>query len=239
MRVCSELENLLLEVTLGIIWKQKIEWLRNKKEKKHTDFSDYLYLLDEEVDLSSKKIKFIADIEIREVGSVKWFDQGIYIQPFWRNWNLWDGNIPLWWKNYNWIKHSKFDFYDECNLWNVRDALAAYYIALMYYVFWYNQELYISSIPYNDPTKNNAHYNKYWVWMKFEENIETDLFEVTSCAWEFEIKEIINWRKKIITKKNGKLQSLQNTVNVKESLFYSYNLTGSNLIGFVNKKTNI
>mgnify|MGYP007013281535 FL=1 len=107
------------------------------------------------------------------------------------------------------------------------------------YIFWYNTELYISKIPYNDPTKNNAHYKKAWLSIKFEENVESELFSITACALDSEVTEILNGRVKLKYKKDWKLKPYENGLPVKECLFYSYiNSHEEGIIKFVNNKTN-
>ena len=53
------------------------------------------------------------------------------LQPF-INWS--ETNSPVWWKNYNDVKHNRLGNYRNANLKNVTYSLAALYILELYYV---------------------------------------------------------------------------------------------------------
>lgn len=58
---------------------------------------------------------------------------GLYFKP-WEKWEATRGN-PVWWKQYNNVKHQRNDFYSQANLKNVLEALAALYIVNVYLHF--------------------------------------------------------------------------------------------------------
>lgn len=208
LRICAELENLVKEIAKQVkpdfdfnadyqMKKKTIEKIEEIIKKlsteeqeiikksilwKHPDFSYFLSLLDKEIALCSKKIKFLSDLETIPINTVGWFDKGFYIQPFDRFEKEWewggDGNIPKRWTNYNNVKHDKIKNYRECSLWDLILSFWAYYIALNYLVFWYDSKILIQSIPYNDPTKWNL---EYWV---HPYDIWNNIFEITVCVTE-------------------------------------------------------
>ena len=52
------------------------------------------------------------------------------LQP-WINWNG-DDN-PLWWRSYNNVKHQRNDHFDEANLKNTLNSVAALSLVIIYY----------------------------------------------------------------------------------------------------------
>ena len=203
LRVCAELENLVKEIGKDVktsfdfdtdfqgkeIRDKKVAKILEKldsKEKnivtdltlsKHPDFAYFLGVLDDEISLCSKMIKFCQDMEI---SPKKWDKRWFYIKPFGRTGQDGDGNIPNWRKNYNLIKHNKIEYYTKCSFLDLIYSFGAYYIALNYLIFGHNTKIKIEKIPFNDPTKNNLSYEY------LENDISTSIFQVTSCCVNYD-----------------------------------------------------
>jgi len=144
---------------------------------KKPDFSYFLSFVDEKIALCSKKIKFLADLELMPTANKSFFDRWFYIQPFEKKSSL----VPVWRTNYNKVKHNKIENYTECTLEDLIYSISWYYLLLNYLIFWFDAKLKVEKIPFNDPTKWNLEYksNNY--------EINTHLFEMTCCT----IKRVI------------------------------------------------
>ena len=165
IKLLSKLDNWEKKTIISLLWN-------------HADFSYFLHLLNSELNLCSKKIKFLAGLEQFEVNTIWMLDRGIYIQPFAINWEYWDGNIPTRRINYNLIKHNKIKNYTKCTLQDLIYSLWAYYILLNYLVFWLDTKLKIEKPPYDDPTQIA-------LWkgcIKYD--ISTKVFDITFCVTE-------------------------------------------------------
>lgn len=160
LRVCSEIENVLKIVvhkhfasedevkTLWDIDKSaflkkksltpKYEELRNELNKRETEkldkflfgFPDFLFyfkLACEKFNLHKKVVKFTGMVS----HNVEWE----IIQPF----ELLGGrDVPLWWTNYNKLKHDKIKNFDVCTLGNLVHSFSGLFI-LMNYLLKYSE----------------------------------------------------------------------------------------------------
>ncbi len=85
-------------------------------------------------------------------------------------WNSWNNNLnPIWWKDYNDVKHERNKYFAKANLGNVLSAAAGLFVLLIYF---HKPELYgghlqpVFRIFMADPTYV-IHYSGDWGW-KYE-----------------------------------------------------------------------
>jgi hypothetical protein len=156
LRVCSEIENVLKmvihkdfmdESEILKLWKVK-KWssldqesesefrkILLKKNSRDTislesevfgsrpDYAFYFNLANEKINLNQKKIQYLKSLEyIKKIHEFK---------PFKNN----SSAVPLWWTNYNKLKHDKVTNYKQCDLESLIFSLGGLYLLVNYLLF--------------------------------------------------------------------------------------------------------
>lgn len=99
----------------------------------YPDFPVYLEEFDKVFNLKAKKVEFISSIEVLE--------SQIFYQPFFTNE---DKEVPFWWTKYNKIKHDKINNFVNCNLEDLINSFAGFYILLHYLIYFIKDNEYNS-----------------------------------------------------------------------------------------------
>lgn len=246
LRVCAELENLIKEISKQIkpelnfssdftnkqqrngnsklseilekLSDKEVQTLNNYIQWRHPDFAYFLWILDNEISLCSKKIKFLSDLEQIPTNNSSIFFRGFYIQPF----NKEEWLVPKRWTNYNKIKHDKIKNYDQCTLIDLINSFWAYFMLLHYLIFWYDKKIKLNKPPYNHITKDNIAYE----FTKYD--ISSAIYEISSCITSSTTLWFNDWHLNYNTLNQDQYDKIKDTINNGNSKMELY--TNSDLL---------
>ena len=126
----------------------RLSFLQKNYTSYSIEFAHLLFASSSKVDVVAKLICSLLDStkqperihEYREIilSKIKGFSQemiliprfGLKLTP-WNNWQ--DSSSPDWWKSYNNVKHERDSHFDEANLKNTLNSMAALLITMFYF----------------------------------------------------------------------------------------------------------